>query len=129
MLWMARSTIARACGMNATIALPVAVRYQARRPGTLADGSAEVAAQNDVTAAVLPPDRFVDLMRALGPDGRHVRFFNADGNPITRDRLHLTQYGARFVARRLRAAGSPALALIEEAQSASAGAANESVEE
>lgn len=101
----------------------------ARRPGTLADGSAEVAAQNDVTAAVLPPDRFVDLMRALGPDGRHVRFFNADGNPITRDRLHLTQYGARFVARRLRAAGSPALALIEEAQSASAGAANESVEE
>lgn len=86
-----------------------------RREGMLADGSAEVAAQNDAVAALLPPDRFVDLMRALGPDGRHVRFFNSEGNPITRDRLHFTQYGARFVADRLRAAGSPALALIERA--------------
>ena len=51
----------------------------------------------------------------VGPDGRHVRFFTTDGNPITRDRLHFTQYGARFVAQRLRAAGSPALALIERA--------------
>jgi peptidoglycan/LPS O-acetylase OafA/YrhL len=90
----------------------------ALRGTTLADGTAEVAAQNDAVAAFLPPDRFVDLMRTLGPDGRHVRFFNSDGNPITRDRLHFTQYGARFVAQKLRAAGSPALALIESVGSA-----------
>jgi len=87
----------------------------ARRTAVLADGSPEVAAHNGAVAAFLPPERFVDLMRTLGSDGRHVRFFDQDGNPITADRLHLTQYGARFVARRLREAGSSALAMIENA--------------
>jgi hypothetical protein len=51
-------------------------------------------------------------MRLLGPDGRHARFFDDAGNPITPDRLHLTRYGALYVAKRLQAERSPALAPI-----------------
>jgi hypothetical protein len=55
-------------------------------------------------------------MRLLGPDGRHARFFDDAGNPITPDRLHLTRYGARFVARRLQEEHSPLLALVAGAR-------------
>jgi peptidoglycan/LPS O-acetylase OafA/YrhL len=84
----------------------------ARRRGTLADGGADLAAENRTIARELPPGRFVDLMALIGPDGRHARFFDDAGNPITPDRLHLTRYGARFVAQRLGAERSPVLALI-----------------
>lgn len=88
----------------------------ARRRDIMADAGPEVAAQNRAVASVLPADRFVDLMRALGDDGRHVRFYDGEGNPITSDRLHFTPYGARFVAQRLRGAGSPALSIVESAR-------------
>ena len=88
----------------------------ARRRDIMADAGPEVAAQNRAVASVLPADRFVDLMRALGDDGRHVRFYDGEGNPITSDRLHFTPHGARFVAQRLRGAGSPALSIVESAR-------------
>jgi hypothetical protein len=84
----------------------------ARRRSALADGGADLAAENRAIAQVIPADRFVDLMRALGPDGRHARFFDDAGNPLTPDRLHLTRYGAQFVVQRLEAEHAPALALI-----------------
>jgi peptidoglycan/LPS O-acetylase OafA/YrhL len=84
----------------------------AERRGALADGGADLAAENAAIARGLPPGRFVDLMRLLGPDGRHARFFDDAGNPLTPDRLHLTRQGAQFVARRMQAEHSPALALI-----------------
>jgi hypothetical protein len=87
-----------------------------RRPDALADGGADLAAENRAIARIIPADRFVDLMRLLGPDGRHARFFDDAGNPITPDRLHLTRYGAQFVAGRLRAGHSPVLELIAGAR-------------
>lgn len=87
-----------------------------RRSRAFADAGAGSAADNDRVAAALPPGKFVDLMRALGPDGRRLRFFDDAGNPISLDRLHLTRYGAIFVARRLERAGSPALRLVADAR-------------
>ena len=88
----------------------------ARRARTYADAGADVAAGNDAVRAALPAEGFIDLMRALGPDGRRVRFFDDHGNPLTMDRLHFTRYGARFVGRRLVEQGSPGLALIADAR-------------
>jgi peptidoglycan/LPS O-acetylase OafA/YrhL len=84
----------------------------AERRSALADGGPDLAAENAALARMLPPGRFIDLMRLLGPDGRHARFFDDAGNPITPDRLHLTRYGALYVAKRLQAERSPALAPI-----------------
>jgi hypothetical protein len=47
---------------------------------------------------------YIDLLDLLGPDGKTVSVFDADGNPLTADRLHLTRYGAVFVAKRFVAA-------------------------
>jgi peptidoglycan/LPS O-acetylase OafA/YrhL len=88
----------------------------ARRREALADGGADLAAENRAIARAIPAGRFVDLMRVLGPDGRHARFFDDDGNPITPDRLHLTRYGAQYVARRLQEEHSPLLTLIAGAR-------------
>jgi hypothetical protein len=52
---------------------------------------------------------YIDLLDLLGPDGKLVSVFDADGNPLTADRIHLTRYGAVFLAKRFIAA-HPALA-------------------
>jgi peptidoglycan/LPS O-acetylase OafA/YrhL len=52
---------------------------------------------------------YIDLLDLLGPDGKTGFVFDADGNPLTADRIHLTRYGAVFVAKRFVAA-HPALA-------------------
>jgi hypothetical protein len=45
--------------------------------------------------------RYIDLLAVLG-DGSRVRFYDDGGNPLTPDRLHLTRYGAVFLAERLK---------------------------
>lgn len=71
---------------------------------------------NEALRSEIPRERYIDQMRALGPDGRRVRFFDGRGNPLTADRIHLTLYGARFVARALQRSGSPALRAVAQAQ-------------
>lgn len=87
-----------------------------RRASVLSVAPERTVASNEAFRREIPPERYIDLMRALGPDGRRVRFFDEGGNPLTSDRIHLTPYGARFVARELLRFGSPALRAVAQAQ-------------
>lgn len=59
----------------------------------------EVADLNNALAAQVPG--YVDIIRVLGEDGRTVAVFDAQGNPLSPDRVHLTRYGAQLLAERL----------------------------
>ncbi|MGE0765711.1 MAG: acyltransferase family protein [Hyphomicrobiaceae bacterium] len=71
------------------------------RPGDIA--------YNSRLKAAFAGETYIDLLDLLGPDGKMVSVFDADGNPLTADRIHLTKYGAAFLAKRFVAA-HPALA-------------------
>lgn len=62
----------------------------------------EMVRANDALVRALPAAQYLDLIRLLGTDGRHIRFFDDAGNPMTPDRRHLTRYGALYLAARLR---------------------------
>jgi peptidoglycan/LPS O-acetylase OafA/YrhL len=74
--------------------------YSKIRPGDLA--------YNSSLKEAFAGQTYIDLLELLGPDGKTVSVFDADGNPLTADRIHLTRYGAVFVAKRFVAA-HPAL--------------------
>jgi peptidoglycan/LPS O-acetylase OafA/YrhL len=97
---------------------PLARVQMAERRGTLATVEPEVAEANERAARIVGEDRYIDLIRLLGPDGRHVRFFDDAGNPLTPDRSHLTRYGAVAAARRLRETDPPAFRTITALSSA-----------
>jgi hypothetical protein len=61
-------------------------------------------AYNSRLKAVFAGQTYIDLLDLLGPDGKTVSIFDTDGNPLTADRLHLTRYGAVFLAKRFVAA-------------------------
>ncbi|MEO0916872.1 MAG: acyltransferase family protein [Pseudomonadota bacterium] len=52
---------------------------------------------NEVYARHLAPNHYIDLLSILGDDLGFIRVFDDDGFLISSDRVHLTQYGARFV--------------------------------
>lgn len=56
---------------------------------------------NNILVRSLSPGNYLDVIRLLGPNGRSLHFFDADGNPLTPDRKHLTRYGAMFIAAQL----------------------------
>lgn len=60
----------------------------------------ETREQNDRQAQLLG-ERYVDLIKGLSSDGRHIRVADKDGRLLTTDRVHLSQAGAVFLARRL----------------------------
>lgn len=66
-------------------------------------------AYNSKLKEIFSGQTYIDLLDLLGPDGKKVSVFDSDGNPLTADRIHLTRYGAVFVAKRFFAA-HPALA-------------------
>ncbi|MFK7878421.1 acyltransferase family protein [Roseobacter sp.] len=67
--------------------------------------------QNNQNALDIPANHYIDLIRYSSKDGMHVRIFDADGNIISADRVHITQAGARFFADRIKS--HPAFALFE----------------
>lgn len=67
--------------------------------------SDQIVVMNDALAAEVPD--YVDVIRLLGEDGRSVAVFDQLGNPLSPDRVHLTKYGAQFVADRLVKTDSP----------------------
>jgi hypothetical protein len=89
----------------------------ALRDSALSAGPVVEMRNNAILAQKIGSSNYVDLLAAFGPDGKHVRFYDDEGNPLSPDRLHLTYYGARFAAARLR--NHPALRLIETAKSES----------
>lgn len=58
----------------------------------------QVAMNNEVRKNL---EKYIDVIRILGPDGKSVRFFDDNGNPMSPDRNHLTKYGAKFISNRL----------------------------
>jgi hypothetical protein len=66
-------------------------------------------AYNSRLKEALVGQTYIDLLDLLGPDGTMVSVFDADGNPLTADRIYLTRYGAVFLAKRFLAT-HPALA-------------------
>ena len=42
-------------------------------------------------------DHYIDLLALLGRNGKGVRVFDEQGNPLSPDRLHLTRFGAIFI--------------------------------
>lgn len=95
---------------------------QDQRSGALATVPREVRATNDALAAQLPAGSYIDQLRLLGEDGARIHFFDADGNPLSPDRRHLTRYGARFVAQRLLDRRPPAFVTIVRAPPPAPGA-------
>lgn len=61
---------------------------------------ADVVQLNQDLILALKGERYIDLLRLFG-DGSKIAIFNDDGNPLSPDRIHLTKYGARFLARKL----------------------------
>jgi hypothetical protein len=92
----------------------------AQRGEVLSRADPEIVRYNEASPAIVGADRYVDMIRLLGPDGRRVRFFDDDGNPLTPDRLHLTRYGAVYVAERLLAEEPVAFRLIAAARAPAA---------
>jgi len=84
----------------------------AERLNTRSEGQKFAIALNDALSAKLPKDCYIDLFRLLGEDGHSVAVFDADGNPLSPDRIHLTKYGARFLADRLAERRPEVLALF-----------------
>lgn len=87
-----------------------------RRSTVVARVPADQVVMNDAIAATLPPDRYIDLIRILGSNGRSIRFFDDAGNPLTPDRYHLTLFGARYVAGVLNQRRDPAWMAIRDAR-------------
>lgn len=57
------------------------------------------AAANDQWAGSLPQGSYLDLIRLLGGDGKHLPVFDQHGNPLSQDRTHFTKYGAVFAGK------------------------------
>lgn len=89
-----------------------------RRAAVLARVPGDEIENNEALRSGLPPARYIDQLRLLGPDGNRVRFFDDDGNPIAFDRYHLTRPGAIFEAKRLAIRQPAAVRIITEAGSA-----------
>ena len=68
------------------------------RPAVRVAARPEVILENENHKAKLPPSAFLDLLTALGGDGRTVPIFNAEGQLLSPDRTHFTKFGAKFAA-------------------------------
>jgi peptidoglycan/LPS O-acetylase OafA/YrhL len=70
---------------------------------------------NEALRRTLAPGEYVDQLRLLSADGRHVAFFDENGTPLAPDRWHLTRYGARLEAARLPIRAPAAWAAMRQA--------------
>ncbi|WP_342077694.1 acyltransferase [Yoonia sp. SS1-5] len=61
-----------------------------------------ILASNAANRAILPQSHYIDLVNLLSDDGQHGRVFDAHGDMIPADRVHLTKAGAVFLGARLR---------------------------
>lgn len=82
---------------------PFARVPMAERPAARARVIAPIVEENDKLRAHYGAAAYVDLIRLLGKDGVTVPVFDAEGRPLSPDRLHLTRYGAIEMGKRLRA--------------------------
>lgn len=76
----------------------------AQRSGVRSNVPLEVMAANESlkTRIMSLGFDYVDVIRLFGGDGKTVPVFDELGNPLSPDRIHLTKYGAIFLADRLR---------------------------
>jgi hypothetical protein len=61
----------------------------------------EVLAANAALNGALSDLGYVDVLAHLSPDGRRIPVFDAQGNLLSADRMHVTRAGARFVGARI----------------------------
>ena len=85
----------------------------ADRPDVLAPVPPEIVELNDALAAKLPDEEYVDLLRLLGPAGADIHVFDEGGFMLTPDRVHLTKFGAVFLANQLTKARPDIVALLD----------------
>lgn len=81
----------------------------AERSHTKAQVPVDIVQSNITLAKSIPAGSFVDLIAMLGGDGSTLPVFDANGMPVSQDRVHLTKYGAVFAAplvRKMAALGS-----------------------
>lgn len=68
-----------------------------QRAAARVDVIPEVIDSNMSLSARYAPN-YVDLLAGLGAQDGRAPVFDADGNPLSPDRIHLTRYGARYLA-------------------------------
>jgi hypothetical protein len=68
------------------------------RPAARTFARAEAVRENAEYQALIPVNAYFDLMNALGNNDGGIPVFDAEGNILSQDRVHFTQYGAKFAS-------------------------------
>ena len=71
------------------------------RPDLLSPVPSDVVSLNEALISKFPRNIYVDLLRIFGPDGNNVHIFDNKGYMLTPDRIHLTKFGAEFLASKI----------------------------
>lgn len=82
--------------LNAFVRLP-----EEGRPDYTARIFDEIISANVRNAALVPFEQYIDLINYASENGTRIRIFDARGDIISADRVHITRAGARFFANRI----------------------------
>lgn len=81
--------------MNPFVRIPIAERGE-----TMVKVPEKFLAANETHRKLVPPDHYVDLISVIG-NGKELPVFDEQGYPLSQDRVHLTRFGAIYIAKRL----------------------------
>ncbi len=81
--------------MNPFARIPIAERGE-----TMVKVPEKVLVANEMHRKIVPPDHYVDLISVIG-NGKELPVFDEQGYPLSQDRVHLTRFGAIYIAKRL----------------------------